>query len=46
MIKGFFAKNIDKFEPEFREYVKKTQYKAILRPNLEYLRRLINLVKN
>lgn len=46
MIKGFFAKNVEKFEPEFRKYVKKIQYKAMLRPNSEYLKRLIHLVKN
>jgi glycosyltransferase involved in cell wall biosynthesis len=46
MLKGFFAKNIEKFEPEFREYVKKTQYKAIFRPNKEYLKRWSNLTKS
>ena len=46
MMKGFFARNVDKFEPEFRNYVKKTQYKALLKPNSKYLKRLINLTKN
>jgi glycosyltransferase involved in cell wall biosynthesis len=46
MLKGFFAKNIETFEPEFRNYVKETQYKALLKPNAGYLKRLVNLVKN
>lgn len=46
MVRGFFAKNIERFEPEFREYVKKTQYQALFHPNLEFLKRLLNLTKN
>ncbi len=44
MLKGFLEKYDDLYEPELREYVRKTQRHNILHFKLSYLKRTINLL--
>jgi len=46
LLKGFFEKNIELYEPEFRKFVKKNQYKNLLNPNANFYKRGSNLIKN
>jgi len=46
LLRGFFAKNTQLYEPEFRKFVRKTQYRNLLHPNLEFYKRGINLIRN
>jgi glycosyltransferase involved in cell wall biosynthesis len=46
LLRGFFAKDTQLYEPEFRKYVRKTQYRNLLRPNFEFYKRGTNLIRN
>jgi glycosyltransferase involved in cell wall biosynthesis len=46
LLKGFFAKNTQLYEPEFRKFVRKTQYRNLLHPNSEFYKRGTNLIRN
>jgi cellulose synthase/poly-beta-1,6-N-acetylglucosamine synthase-like glycosyltransferase len=46
LLKGFFAKNTQLYEPELRDYVKKTQHKSLINLNSESIKRAFNLIKN
>lgn len=46
MLKGFLGNYKDLYEPELREYVRKTQQSNILHFNKNYLKRTINLFKH
>lgn len=46
LLKGFSEKNIELYEPEFRKFVKKNQYRNLLNPKANFYKRGSNLIKN
>ena len=46
LLRGFFAKNTQLYEPEFRKFVRKTQYRNLLHLNSEFYKRGTNLIRN
>jgi glycosyltransferase involved in cell wall biosynthesis len=46
LLKGFFDKNIELFEPELREFVKKKQSVNLFQINSQSIKRVLNLIKN
>jgi glycosyltransferase involved in cell wall biosynthesis len=46
LLKGFFVKNTQLYEPELRKFVRNTQYKNLLHPKSEFYKRGTNLIKN
>jgi len=46
MLKGFFSKYSDLYEPELREYVKNTQYEKLKNFNPKNFKKLFRLIKN
>ncbi len=46
LLRGFFTKNTQLYEPEFRKFVRKTQYRNLLHLNSEFYKRGINLIRN
>jgi len=45
MLKGYFSNYSDLYEPELREYVKKTQSKKLKHLDLEYINRFFTILK-
>lgn len=45
MLRGFFSKYDELYEPELRNYVKKTQYRIIMHFKFEYIKRIINTLR-
>ena len=45
MLKGYFSNYSNLYEPELREYVKKTQSKKLKHLNLEYVNRFFTILK-
>jgi len=46
LLRGFFSNYKDLYEPELREYVKKTQRQNILHPNRGYLKKFFETLKS
>gem|GEM_PF-549245 len=46
LLKGFFERNVCLYEPEFRKFVRKNQYRNLLHPKLDFYKRGTNLIKN
>jgi len=45
LLKGFFDKNVELYEPELRNFVKKKQHKNLVNFNSQYIKRAFNLIK-
>lgn len=45
MLKGYLSRDLDLYEKELRDYVRRTQYYNITHFNKEYFKRALNLIK-
>ncbi len=46
LLRGFFAKDIELFEPELRKFVRKKQHQDLLHLDLKSIKRAFNLIKS
>jgi len=46
LLKGFFERNTNLYEPEFRKFVRENQYRSLFHPKLDLYKRGTNLIKN